>query len=274
MLPSELHTASGRCSSACVYALIGAKVRQVPPGARLGVHSGKLIYLYSDGRVKASSSDKPSSGDKARAAVFNSELGRYIRDMGIDTGLLEVATKVPHDQVHYLSRDEIAAFGIDMREFQETRWMALELPPQPLSALKLVVEAKGVSRKEFRTSIIQLACSGPRRFRIAYFRGLGSDEIGAVRTIKLAFDGRSILLSGMGSISKIDSIDTGGLFEIRIASEPFEFFEAAAERDSIDIIASDPRSSMTLSSTIKLSTAGLAHALSMLRPRCGNMIRS
>jgi hypothetical protein len=249
-------------------------VRQVPPGARLGIHSGKLIYLYSDGRVKGSSSDKPSPRDKVQAAEFNLELGRYIRDMGIDAGLLEAAAKVPHDQVHYLSRDEIAAFGIDMREFQETRWTALELPLQPLSALKLVVEAKGASRKEFRTSIVQLACAGPRHFRIAYFRGLGSDEVGAVRTIKLSFDGRSILLSGMGSISKVDSIDTGGLFEIRIASEPFEFFEAAAERDSMDIITSDPKGSMTSPSTIKLSTAGLAHALSVLRPRCGNMIRS
>src|SRR5258705_7506649 len=34
--------ADANCSSACVWALIGGKVRDVAPTARLGVHSGKL----------------------------------------------------------------------------------------------------------------------------------------------------------------------------------------------------------------------------------------
>jgi hypothetical protein len=271
-LLAELRTASGRCNSACVYALIGAKARQVPPGARLGVHSGKLIYFYSDGRVRTPSRDKPSSGDKTRVAEFDSELRRYILDMGIDIGLLEVASKVPHDQAHYLSRDEIVRFGIDTREFQETRWMAMELPPQPLSAVKFLVEAKGASRREFRISILQLACAGPRRVRIVYFRGLGSDEIGATKTIKLALDNRMILLPGMGSISKIDAIDTGGSFDARFTYEWFEVFEAAAARDSIEIVESDPTGTATSSRVTKVSTAGMAHAISVLRTRCGTAI--
>ena len=34
-LTAELRSRGGFCASACVYALIGAKVRDVPPGARL-----------------------------------------------------------------------------------------------------------------------------------------------------------------------------------------------------------------------------------------------
>lgn len=39
------------CASACVYVLAAGKVRQVPPGARVGVHLGKAIRFYSDGRT-------------------------------------------------------------------------------------------------------------------------------------------------------------------------------------------------------------------------------
>ena len=42
------------CSSACVWALLGGKVRHVPPAARLGVHAGKttLTRKSPDGRVR------------------------------------------------------------------------------------------------------------------------------------------------------------------------------------------------------------------------------
>jgi hypothetical protein len=270
-LEAELHSVAV-CNSACVYALIGAKVRQVPPGARLGVHSSRLVKLRTDGSVSFVSDGAPSTREKARRAELNGQTRRYLQEMGIDARLLDVISKVPYEQSHYLSRDEIAGFGIDTREFQETRWMVMELSPQPLSVLKFVVESKGADRKEFRISMVQLACAGPRRVRIVYFRGLGSDEIGATKTIKLAIDDRTILLPGTGSISKIDTIDTGGSFDTRLTYEWFEVFEAAAARDSIEIVESDPTGAATSSRASKLSTAGLAHAISVLRPRCGNAI--
>src|SRR5262249_14612564 len=109
------------CNSACVYALIGAKARQVPPGARLGVHSGKPIQLLSNGRVKFLPDGTPA---KAKSAEYNGQVQRYFREMGIDDALAALIAKVPHEQAHYLSRDEIVRFGIDNREFVETRWTA------------------------------------------------------------------------------------------------------------------------------------------------------
>ena len=124
--------------------------------------------------------------------------------MRIAPGLFEVISRVPYEQVHILSRDEVAGFGIDARDFQETRWMAVELPPQPLSVMKLLLEAKGGNRKELRLSIIQLACAAQRRVRITYIRGLGSDEIGATKAVKLVAvkfvaEDRNVLLAGTGS---------------------------------------------------------------------------
>ena len=266
-LDAELHSVAS-CNSACVYALVGGKVRQVPPGARLGVHSGKLIQLRSDGRVEFISHSSPPSGDKAKFAQMNAQLQRYLREMRMDAGLFELASRVPHEQIHYLNRDEIARFGIDPREFQESRWMAMELRPQPFSIFKFVAEAKGAGRKEFRTSVIQVACAGSGRVLTGYLRGLGSDETGAARSIKFAADGRSLVFGQKPSISKIDALDTGSSFDTRFTYGPLAFFEAAAARGSIDVIESHPTDPATPPRTTKLSTDGLPEALAELQRTC------
>src|SRR5262249_45588423 len=156
------------------------------------------------------------------------------------------------------------------REFHETRWMAEEPEPtpQPPSAMKLLVEAKGPSRNERRASMIDLTCAAPQRVLVSYFRGLGSDEIAATRAIKFAIGDRSISFSPKASISKLDALDMGGLFDSRSTEAPFDLFEAAVARDSIEIIEADPTNPAT-SRTIKLSTDGLSKALEALRKDCG-----
>jgi len=47
--------------------------------------------------------------------------------MGVGACLVDLSLQVPHESIHYLTRDEIVQFGIDRRVFQETRWDALEL---------------------------------------------------------------------------------------------------------------------------------------------------
>src|SRR5262249_60594954 len=99
---------------ACVYALIGAKVRQVPPGAGLGVHSSKLVRVSRDGRVKMA-----GAGQNAQLATFNGQLRDYVRRMGVDAALFDTAAKVAPDQIHRLTRGDVARFGIGARAFQE-----------------------------------------------------------------------------------------------------------------------------------------------------------
>lgn len=257
---TELHNIA-RCHSACVYALIGAKVRQVPPGARIGVHTGKSNGFDFEGRYRA---------------ISNELVRRYLRDMGIADGLLEVISRVPHESAYYLSRDEIADFGIDTREFQETRWIAMEWPwagmewpSQPLSVLKLVVEAKGEGRKQYQTTVIRLSCAGPGRVGLGYLRRLASNEIGAARSIELLVDGGKLSFPHEASISKIDAIETGGSFETRYTSAALAFFEAAATRDRIEIVESDSMDPTTSPRIVKLSTDGLSKALGRLKEACG-----
>jgi hypothetical protein len=254
VVAAELNNLSG-CNSACVYALIGARIRMVPPGARLGVHSSKILKLDPEGRLKA---------------IADARTQRYLRDMKMVADLFEVISGVPYEQTRFLSRDEIAAFGIDRREFQETRWIAAEASPRWV--MKLVLEAKGASRKEFRISMIRLSCAGSGRVGIGYLRGLGSDEIGASRSIKLAIDGRTFVFPQKGSVSKIDAIDRDGSFDTRFMYGSFELLEAAAARETIEIVESDLANSAT-PHIIKLSTLGLSNGLKALQKSCDPQVQ-
>jgi hypothetical protein len=268
-LAAELRTIDASCNSACVYALIGASVRNVPPGARLGVHSSKFVRIYPDGRVNVPSLARMSLDEKARMADANAEVRRYVRDMGVDTALFDEAMKVAPDHVHYLSRNEIAGFGIDTRDFEESRWSVVEAPLRPVSVFKFIAQAKGPTGKDYRASAIQLACAGAGRIRVGYFRGLGSGELSHARVIGVSVGGRSFSFPRMGNTSTIDVIDTGAAFEVRVATVGIELFEAAAAGEGMDIAESDLVVSSGSARVIKLSAAGLSHAISILRQHCG-----
>jgi hypothetical protein len=248
------------CASACVYALIGAHVRHVPPGARIGVHTGKIAADDVDGRYRAMS---------------NARTVRYLREMGIADAFFDVVSKVPYEQMHFLSRDEIAEFGIDRSVFRETRWTAMdwpwagvEWPPQPFSVVKFLVETSGEKRKQYRAAAIRLSCAGPGRVALRYFRKLASKETAAaVGSIELSAGGERLSFPQSASISKVDPLETGW-FEARYTSVPFAFFEAAATRDSIDIAESDPFETTTPPRIIKLSTDGLSKTLERLKKAC------
>ena len=127
-LMAELRTARTLCNSSCVYALIGAAVREVGAGARIGVH--EIALGRDDGRGMPAPVDRKSLSQEQLKQLRAEEarLARYIGEMGIDKALFEAAAQIRHERVRYLSLDEIARFGIDRREFQESRWMVDEGP--------------------------------------------------------------------------------------------------------------------------------------------------
>jgi len=241
------------CNSSCVYAFVGAKVRHVPPGARLGVHTSKPVERDPDPRAVAASQRNVS---------------QYLQEMQIAPGVFELISKTPFEQIHYLSRDEIAAFGIDARAFEETRWLVSGTRSPVI--VKFVLEAKGAGGKEFRTSMIRLRCvpQQQQRLLIDYVRGLASDEIGATKTIKLVSEGRDVVFSQNARISKIDAINPGASFDTRAAYEPPAFLRTAAGNGSIDIVETDPANPAAPPHNTKLSTHGLSDALEKLRNSC------
>jgi hypothetical protein len=266
-LMADLRAVGASCNSACVYAFIDASVRQVQPAARLGVHSAKLVQLSHDGRVHSASKQLLASG---RSAAFGTELRRYIGEMGIDLDLFRFVATVPHEQIRYLSRDQIARFGIDTREFQETRWTTVDEPQQRVLVTKFFVEASGTTGKEFRTNVIGLSCAGSNRVSIAYFRGLVSDQAEAPAVLDIAVASRKFAFSERRSVRKIDAFDTGSSFDARLAVVPIEFLDAGAVAGSVEIIEADSGTPTLPSRVTKLSTQGLVDGISALRRRCAN----
>jgi hypothetical protein len=246
------------CASACVWALIGAQLRHVPPGARIGVHTSKVPADDFDGRYRARS---------------NAQIVRYLREMYIADAFLDVVSGVPYEQMRYLSRDEIAEFGIDASAFQETRWTAMpwlwtgmDWQPRRFSVVKFVVEASGEKRKQYRATAIRLSCAGPERVGLRYFRKPESKDT-AAGSIELSVEGERLSFPRAASMAMIDPLEAGWL-EARYTSTSFAFFEAAATRDSIDIVESDPLETTTPPRIIKFSTDGLSKALERLKQAC------
>jgi len=263
-LTAELHPIAS-CNSACVYALIGAKERRVPPGARLGVHSGKLLLIKLDPTGHVVSIQ--SSAAKSRMDAFDARTRKYIAEMGVDTKLYDIASSVPHESGRYLTRDEIAGLRIDQRGFQETGWMLV--PTQQASVRKLFVEAKGPEHKEHRVSVVDFSCGGSRGMQLTYIRGLSSDEGSGAEISGFVVDGKEVLMRRPQSPAfKLDIVDPGASFDRWDRFEPIEFLEALAKQDNVEI--GTGRSSTRLAAmSVKLSTAGLANAIGALRTKCG-----
>jgi hypothetical protein len=260
----------GRCNSACVYALIGGKARHVPPSARLGVHAARLTLIrkYSDGREQRLTPKDAPSLHRARAAEFDAQLRRYIRDMGIDAGLFEAAAKVPHESVHYLTRDQIAVFGIDRRDHAETGWFIAPMSANAIHVSNWIVEARGPGGKDYRTSIVSLSCSQAQRATVLYLRGLASDEVAGSVRAALAIGAHTANLAVARKQMQQDAIDTGALFSSSVAYVPFKELDAAAATGVIRVVETDQQAGAQSPRVIKLSTHGLAEGIKVLRSKC------
>ncbi|MBX9776950.1 MAG: hypothetical protein K2Y71_21435 [Xanthobacteraceae bacterium] len=243
------------CHSACVYALLGAKVRLVPPSSRLGVHAVRMMT--------------PRSPAQERAALveINAQLRRYVREMGMDDRLFETASRVPHESIHHLNRDEIAAYGIDRREHAESTWFI-----QPASGttrlMQWFVEARGPVRKDYRLNLVMFSCWTTDRVAVTYVRGLTSDEVGRPFSAALSIGGQRTVLSLTGAGRRQDTVEAGSVFSSGNGTITFEALALAAAADVITIAEFDRFAEKNESRVVRLSTHGLAEGIKTLRPKC------
>jgi hypothetical protein len=202
-----------------------------------------------------------------RLKTDNAQLTRYFHEMDIDTALLDAAKQIPHDSLRYLSRDEIARFGIDRREFHESNWMIDEGPPGPFALIKFVTEATGPDRKEYRTTRIRLTCSGQEQASLEYDRELASNDAGVGVPIALVVRGGEIALRPrrLAPLIGYNNIP----MDDRHARIPMTLLEEAAASDAIEIAEKfDRTQSEQRPRVTKISTAGLSRSLAALRLRC------
>lgn len=103
----QLGVAPGHCASACVYALMGAKRRVVPSGARLGVHR-------MSARMTAR---EPAGGGTVSSRVFAGSpeinaLRTYVSRVGGSQELISLAESIPPEQIRVLSPAEIRRYRL------------------------------------------------------------------------------------------------------------------------------------------------------------------
>ena len=262
VLAASWRSINAGCNSSCVYALIGAKIRHVPPGARVGVHASKVPYVGEHLKPIAN----------ARLASFNIELRHYLREMGIHDDLFGTIQKVPFEKVYILSREELARFRIDTRSFQETPWTLLEAnPPGRTSIIKLFTQANGPRSS---TGLLRLSCGGPNQISVRYVRELVSDgparPAAGVTTwaaIGLVAGPTGLTFPRDSTVSDVELVDTGRVTDARARSASAAFFDAAMRQATLDLVETDLAANVT-QRVLKLSTLGLPEALAALRRTC------
>jgi len=163
-LHGEFWTRGASCNSACPYLILGAVTREIAPDAALAVHSPKVMLSFTGGT--------PTREVRAQALLHAMERSDrrvldYLRRMGADPGLLTVARSVKFEDMHVLTREEIAAFGIDGRAQIETPWVFE-------NASRGVVYKTAIRRSDgevsFRTTQLRLLCIETDRFELGFQR--------------------------------------------------------------------------------------------------------
>jgi hypothetical protein len=271
---ARLATEGARCISACVYALVGGSVRQVARDAQIGIHSVRLPRSPSQEWM-------PGVND------VHNLLKRYMVEMGVDPGLTDAAAKVSADGVRYLSRDEIARFGLETRGVYETPWMPYENFSNQFVVLKSVTQASEAGGKDYRTTNVRIWCTGGGlALWFVYQREPSSDEAGLAPVVRLAAGDSSYTLKAgetkgasggekgktTGEIIAAFEVESGRAkagSEQQFAAVSREFLRNAVVAPSIVMTEARAREASPASSrVVTLSTSGLSKALEPLQKNC------
>jgi hypothetical protein len=241
---ARLTVEGARCFSACTYAFVGGSIRNVGKGAKLGVHSAF-----------------PRVGVPDRAGVVDQThdlLRRYAIEMGIDSGLIDLAAATKSVRMHTLTRAEISRFGVETTPFYETRWLAFQHGDKTFNLIKSVTRGNGAGDKQGYSATIHVACASSFGVLLRYRRELQPDfKFRPAVSFRVESDSVSL-----GSGVEQASI---GLWST-VAT--FRMLEQAAERNKIEIVENYAAAANRDAQTTSISTNGLSEALTVLRKRC------
>lgn len=250
-LVSRLHTNRDGCYSACVYAIVGARVREIAPDARLGVHAAKTVILGVPKNVIISAQTRARFKSENQQAIR-----RYLIEMSIPGSLLDAAEKVPHESIHLLTRDEIVRFKIDTRHTVESSWTYEE----GASDGYIVKSVEDTGSSPFRRSMLRLSCySGKLVFDFLREIGPQDNALVPMRLVAASqvFELPPSVRSGANEGDK--------RYDMRGVVVPVRVLEIAAAEESIEI---EPQPENGKPSAVRFSTLGLASALSSLTRHC------
>jgi len=250
-LHGDLFTSGAICASACPYLLAGAAVHEVAPDAVLAVHSTKVILSFRGSQPDPS---VVAAADQRGHQRADRLVSAYLAKMGIDAGLLGLAKSVKFEDIHVLSRDEIARFGLDRRDVVETPWRFESNGGNMIRKIALV---RGAGETSFRLLQWRVICFDSDNFSFDFLRPARAGAL-----VAISHHGASPVYFNGPSIS-------GTKFEqwgMRLIRSRLESLVNQPQAEMIESsLASDGRS---VSQTTKLSNDGWRGAIEPLLAHC------
>jgi hypothetical protein len=253
-LHGDLWTRGATCNSACPYLILGAATREIAPDAVLAVHSPRVVVNFRGG--------VPTQEMRAAAVARGLEradrlISGYLKKMGAEPGLLVLARTVKFEDMHILTREEIARFGIDRRDLAETTW---KFENGARSMVGKVAFHLGGGETSYRALQWRLFCFNADQFELDVQRKAVADAIFA--TVSISSGETKPLLFTAGR-ARLPGYEIWGLRMNRAsvqslaALSQFEFTEISQTVDG-----------RHLTHAAKISSEGLMAAFDSLLPTC------
>jgi hypothetical protein len=237
------------------------------PGAQVGVHSPTIIRRRPDGSQVAAAEVNAASVSK----VFDDAMAKghkHIRDMGIGEGLFEAIERTPYEDVHILSREEIAAFGIDTRPTIETPWTLIQTVTGSIFVGKFLTERRAEPEPTFRSRMIRFACGRDRRVVLGYGRESFEPKGFLPTSPVFEIGGAFFDLSQTAATDFPNPFYSDAKFFMSSEAVPLAKLEDSAADETVRLFESSSTTPMQAPLLTKLSTEGLVDALNKMKTRC------
>ena len=145
--------------------MLGATTREIAPDAVLAVHSPRVVVHFRGAGT-------PTPQMRVAATERGMEradrmLQGYIAKMGAEAGLLDLARTIKFEDMHVLTREEIARFGIDRREVVETPWI---FESSRSSMVRKTITQRSGDDNAYRMSQWRLFCFNTEQFELDFQR--------------------------------------------------------------------------------------------------------
>jgi hypothetical protein len=246
---SRLRESGAICASSCAYALLGASTRIIAYVTRLGVHAYRAVQVPSG--------TWPDQREPPSRLVVVDRLKQYAIQMGVDFGLVELAEATNHRSMHWLSRDEIARFGVATSAPFETRWLAYTRPNVGFVVTKAATRPSRLNPAEYRTVSVEFSCS--------FILG-GHTSVMVRRELDPAEaeEGTGLRLTSGKSVFLESEQRPGPSMDVRGTAVSAGLVAQAAASDGIVL----KETGATWSRETRFSTPGLANALKSAPDEC------
>lgn len=107
-----MRLAPARCYSACVYALMGAAKRVVPPQSSVGIHR-----MHLDDRGRAAVAGVPARRVYGTPAWVQ-RLSNYAAEMGVSPDLISTAETIQPEKIRVLTQEELQRWRLAQPSYE------------------------------------------------------------------------------------------------------------------------------------------------------------